>query len=634
MKLERNSQLRRRYARVLILALVSVSLCSIFARTEWPTYGFDGANTRFSPLKQINAANVSKLERAWTYHMAVAGTTDTGRGRRGRPSEATPIVVDGVLYMPTPYNRVVALDSESGKEIWAYDVKGGQPAYRGVEYWPGDKQSPPSIFFGTSDGRLISLDARTGKPVPGFGNEGSVDMKKGVDNGIANAPVGMSSPPKVYKNLVITGARVQESPSLGASGDTRAWDASTGKLVWQFHSVPHPGEPGNETWEGDSWKSRSGTNSWGLLSVDNQLGLVYIPLGSPTYDFWGGDRKGANLFGNCLVALDALTGKMKWYFQAIHHDTWDYDLESAPILFGVVRNGKKIPALAVTSKTGLVFILNRLDGKPIYGVEERKVPPSDVPGEQSWETEPYPVKPPPLGRMSFKPEEVAKVTPEQEQFCTALIASQGGMHNDGAFTRYGSQMSIVFPGTLGAVNWHGGSYDPQLGYLFYNVNMLGDVGHVVKNPEGSRTPYSRTAEGGPYANFWNPDNYWPCQQPPWGQMVAINVNTGDIAWRVPLGVVDELDARGIHNTGTVNMGGSVATAGGLVFIAATNDRHFRAFESKTGKVVWDVKLESGAYASPLTFEGKDGKQYVAIVAAGGGYYDRVGGDSVIAFRLP
>jgi glucose dehydrogenase len=527
----------------------------------------------------------------------------------------------------------VALEPETGKEIWAYEVRDGQPSTRGVEYWPGDGQSPPSIFFGTSDGRLIALNAQTGKPVPRFGNGGFVNMKRGIDNGFANGEFGLSSPPKVFRNLVITGARVQESPSLGPSGDTRAWDARTGDLVWQFHAVPHPGEIGSDTWQGDDWKNRSGTNVWGLFSLDTKLGIVYLPYGSPTYDFYGGDRKGTNLFGNSLVALEAATGKLKWYFQAIHHDTWDYDLESAPILFDVRSRSERIPALAFTSKTGLVFILDRRNGQSIYGVEEKPVPPSDVPGEQEWLTEPFPIKPPPLARMSFRPEEIAKVTPEQQRFCEELIASEGEMHNDGAFTRYGSKMSIVFPGVQGAVNWHGGSFDPKLGYLFYNVNELGDVGMVIKNREGSSTPYSRTAAGGSYAHFWNPDNYWPCQQPPWGEMVAIDVNTGDLVWKVPLGTIEELDAKGVRNTGTMNMGGSVATAGNLLFIGATNDRHFRAFQSTTGRLLWDIKLEAGAYATPLTYKGRSGKQYVVIVAAGLGDYDDVGGDSVIAFAL-
>jgi len=480
----------------------------------------------------------------------------------------------------------------------------------------------------------VALDAVTGEPLSGFGTNGSVSLREGVENGFTTGQVSLSSPPHVYKGLVITGLRVQESPSFGYSGDTRAWDAHTGKLVWRFHSIPQDGEPGRETWDGDSGKNRSGTNVWGFMSFDPALGLIYLPYGSPTYDFYGGDRKGAGLYGNSLVALDALTGKLKWHFQAIHHDTWDYDFEAAPVLFDVVRNGARIPAVGETSKQGLVYILDRRDGKPIFGMEERPVPQSDVPGEASWPTEPMPVKPAPVARQSFKPEDIAKVTPEQEKVCTAMLATEGGMHNDGPFTRYGTTLSIVFPGTLGASNWHGASVDPSLGYLFMNVIHLADVGKMEKQEEGSRTPYSRTSPWGGFARFWNADKYWPCQAPPWGEMLAINVSTGDVAWKVPLGVIDELDAVGVHNTGTMNMGGSIATAGGLVFIAATNDRRMRAFDSKTGKVLWEAQLPAGGYATPSTYQGADGRQYVAIVAAGGGYYDKVTGDSVVAFALP
>ncbi len=639
--------LRQLSAKV-IIAAVFLAVFPLAAQTDWPTYGHDPGSTRFSPLKEVNLSNVSKLTRAWTFHMTPAVADDPkpqpagdgrgggapegrgGGGRRARGSEATPLVVGGVLYMPTPYNRVVALEPETGKLKWEYKIDGTNASMRGVEYWAGDRSSPPEILFGTTDGKLVALNANTGKPVPGFGREGFIDMKAGINNGFATGQFSLSSPPKVYKNVVITGARVQESPSLGFSGDTRAWDVHTGKLLWQFHSIPRPGETGHDTWEGDGWEKRSGTNVWGLISVDEKLGLVYLPYGAPTYDFYGADRKGANLFGDCLVALDALTGKLKWYFQGVHHDTWDYDFEAAPVLMEVNRNGAKIPALAEVSKQGLVFILDRRDGKPIFGVEERPVPKGDVPGEEYWPTEPFPVKPPPLARMSFKPEEIAKVTPEQEKACTELYHSDGGLHNDGRFTRYGTTGSIVFPGTIGASNWHGASYNPELGYLFVNIMELADIGKVEKRPEGSPVAYTRSG----FARFWNPDNFWPCQAPPWGEMAAINVNTGDIAWKVPFGIVEELESQGVHNTGAPNIGGSIATAGGLVFIGATNDHRFRAFDAKTGKVVWETKLESGAYATPITYRGKDGKQYIVVSAGGGSYYDHTAGDSVVAFALP
>jgi glucose dehydrogenase len=623
---------------------------ALSAQTDWPTYGHDPGSQRHSPLEQINTTNVPKLQRAWTYHLTVEAPVGAaaaqgelpanaarppvagragGRFGAGRPrtSEASPIVVGGILYMPSPYNRVVALEPETGKEIWHYELQGANASTRGLEYWSGDAASPPSIFFGTTDGRLIALNAKTGSLIPGFGNEGVVNMKAGIDNGFPSGNFSLSSPPKVFKNLVITGARVQESPSLGFAGDTRAWDAHTGKLVWQFHSIPRPGEPGSDSWKRDSWQKRSGANVWGLISLDPELGLVYLPYGSPTYDFYGADREGANIYGDSLVALDAETGKVMWHFQTVHHDIWDYDLEAPPILFDVARNSSKIPAVGFTSKTGLVFILDRRNGKPIYDVEERPIAQSEVPGEHTWPTEPFPLKPAPLSRMTFKPEDLAKVTPEHEAFCRALLEKDGGMAYGGPFNPYGLKATINFPGTLGATNWHGGSYDPALGYLFYNTLDLADVGQLSQSSAGG---YTRNG----YGRFWDQSKYWPCQAPPWGEMVAINVNTGEYAWRVPLGVVEELEAKGVKNTGAMNMGGSVSTAGGLVFIAATNDRRFRAFEAKTGKVLWETQLEAGGYASPITYQGKDGKQYVVIVATGGGYYDSKTGDSVVAFALP
>jgi quinoprotein glucose dehydrogenase len=541
-------------------------------------------------------------------------------------------MANGLLYLPTPYNRVVALEPETGRVVWEYLSPSGGLTLRGVEYWAGDAQTPAMVIFTAAD-KLVEVSAKTGVPNPAFGAQGLVDLRQGVDNGFTSGQLSLSSPPKVFKNLIITGLRVQESPSLGYAGDTRAWDVHTGKLVWQLHSVPRPGEPGHDTWSGDDWKGRSGTNVWGFISVDAQLGLVYLPYGSPTFDFWGGDRPGAGLYGDSLVAVEGDTGKVKWYFQAIPHDTWDYDFSAAPVLFTFTRGNERIPAVAEVSKQGLVYILDRRDGKPIFGMDDRPVPPSDVPGEHAWPTVPFPKKPAPLGRMSFSPDDLANVTPEHHKYCADLLASEGGMHNDGPFTRYGTTLSIVFPGTLGASNWHGASIDPQRGLLFVNVIQLADIGKMAPNAAGARTPYSRTAPGGAYARFWWGEKYWPCQAPPWGQFAAINVTTGDVAWKVPLGVVEELDAKGIHNTGTMNMGGSIATASGLVFIGATNDRRFRAFDAGTGNVLWETTLEAGAYATPMTYQGRDGKQYVVIVAAGAGYYDRVGGDSVIAFAL-
>ena len=611
----------------------------MWCQSDWPMYGHDYSSTRYSPLTQINTQNVQNLTPAWTYHMKKDGPRPmsagaVGRGGGRRSSQATPIVVKGKLYMPTPYGTVIALDPETGNELWSYKMDHGRPAGRGVAYWSGDAKTPPSILFGTGDGRLFSLNAETGKPTVGFGVNGSVDIKTGVLNGFPHAQFDVTSPVTIYKNLAITGGQVQEAPGAGASGDTRAWDVHTGKLVWRFHSVPHPGEVGNDTWSCASWKNRSGTNVWGFMTIDLERGLVLLPHGSPSSDFYAADRKGKDLFGNSLVALHADTGKLAWYFQTVHHDTWDYDLESAPVLMDVVQKGEKIPAVAILGKAGLMFILDRRNGNPIFGVEERPVPASDVPGEASWPTQPFPLKPAPLGRHSFSPDEIAAVTPEQKKFCTDLMATEGGMNSGGPYTHYGSKLTIVFPGTLGTTNWPGMSYNPDLGYLFVNTVNIADVGKISKNEDAADPAYERNSPWGMYARFWNNDKFWPCQQPPWGELWAINVNTGDVAWKEPFGIIEELDAKGVHGTGTLNFGGSITTRGGLLFIAATNDQHFRAFEAATGKVLWDTKLDTGAYVTPMTYQGENGKQYVVLVVSGGSFYDTTAGDSVIAFALP
>jgi quinoprotein glucose dehydrogenase len=544
-------------------------------------------------------------------------------------------MVSGKLFMPTPYGTVIALNPETGEELWTYKLDHGRPAGRGVAYWHGDDKTPPSILFGTSDGRLFSVNAETGKPTSGFGIDGAVDIKSDILNGFPKTTqFDVTSPVAIYKDLAIVGAQIQESPGTGASGDPRAFDVHTGKQVWRFHSVPQPGEVGNDTWEGTSWKNRSGTNVWGLMSVDLERGLLFLPFGSPAFDFYGADRKGKNLFGNSLVVLEADTGKLAWYFQIVHHDTWDYDLESAPVLMDVVQAGTKIPAVAIIGKNGLLFILDRRDGKPIYGVEERPIPASKIPGEAGWPTEPFPLKPPPLGRNSFSADEIATVTPEQKKICTDLLATEGGLDSGGPYIHWGSKLTILFPGTLGAVNWPGMSFNPDLGYLFLNTVDIADVGKLVKTAPGADPPYERASPWGMYARFWNNDKFWPCQQPPWGQLWAINVNTGEVAWKEPFGIIEELEAKGVKGTGALNFGGSITTAAGLLFIAATDDQRFRAFEAATGKELFTTKLETGSYTVPMTYEAKNGKQYVVIVASGGSYYDTTAGDSVIGFALP
>jgi quinoprotein glucose dehydrogenase len=443
------------------------------------------------------------------------------------------------------------------------------------------------------------------------------------------AGLGMTSPPKVYKNLVITGSIVQEFPEHGAYGDVRAWDARTGQLVWTFHTVPRPGEVGNDTWEGDSWKQRSGTNVWGFLTVDAERGIVYLPTGAPTWDRYGGDRHGANLFSSSLVALDAKTGKRKWHFQIVHHDVWDMDAESPPLLLDVKQGRKTIPAVAAVSKSGLFFLLNRVTGKPIYSVEERPVPQSDVPGEQTWPTQPFPVKPAPFARQSFSMADVATVTPQLEAYCRKWIEDNHMAFGGPYLPTHFKQPTIWFPGRQGGANWAGGAFNPALGYYFINSDDLGQVEVMKQRDDGTFTT------GDPVSGrFSDRDNKLMCQQPPWGSLTAIDVNTGEIAWRVNLGVSDNLP-EAVQKTGRPAVGGPISTASGLVFIGGTDDSRFRAFDAKNGNELWTVKLPASAHATPITYLGKDGRQYVVITATGGSFLDSpVNSDSVIAWALP
>jgi glucose dehydrogenase len=634
-----NPSSRKLFTRVgLFASLFAISL-SAYGQQDWPMFGHDDGSTRFSPLDQINTQNVQQLQPAWTYRLnreraasSTAGAVGHGGGRRG--SEAVPIVANGLMYMATPYRTVVALNPETGAEAWSYKLDAERASTRGVSYWPGDKNSSPTIFFATSSGLLIALDAATGKPQRGFAANGILNLKTpDVMNGKPDARYDLTSPPAVYKNLLITGAQVQETPELGASGDTRAWNARTGKMVWRFHQVPHPGETGNDTWPPNAWKDRSGANVWGLMTIDRKLGLLFLPIGGASFDFYGGDRKGNNLFGNSLVALHVSTGKLAWYFQTVHHDIQDYDLQSAPVLVDAKQGGRTVPAVAVIGKAGLLYILDRKSGKPVFGVEERPIPQSPVPGEHSSPTQPFPVKPQPLGRMSFSPDDLATLTPELTAACKAILATDGGMTYGGPFTPLGNKLTIIFPGTIGVTNWQGMSYNPKLGYLFVNTMDLGDVGQI-EPAAGEDPPYQRTSPWGAYARFWYNEKFYPCQAPPWGQLWAINANTGDVAWKIPFGTVPELEEKGIHGTGAPNYGGSIASAGGLVFIAAANDQIFRAYDAASGKEVWHFKLPTGSYTVPVTYLGKNGKQYVTLVATGASYYDRTAGDSVIAFALP
>ncbi len=621
---------------------------------DWPMFNRDLAGTRYSPLTQINTTNVSKLARAWHYGFEREGKPIKGDSPSELYQEITPIVVNGVMYLPAG-DRVVALEPETGKEIWSYEVQGGLASFRGVAYWPGDKDNPPRIIFTTSR-KMMALNARTGKVDPGFGREGEVALTVPYDGA-----------PTIYKNVLLVGTNFygpgerhigpQLDQATGQIPEAHGYDVRTGKEIWTFHTFPQPGEVGNDTWTGDSWKNRTGNNVWAFaLTVDEEHGIVYEPVSGPGANFYGGDRPGANLFGNTLVALDIMTGKLKWYFQTVRHELWDYNLPPAPGLIDITRNGKKVQALAQVGKSGYMYILDRVTGKPVYDVKETPVDKSNVPGEVSFPTQPIPVKPPALGRSSFTKDDIvtaADTTPEHAAACRALYDKFGGLYNNGPFTTLPyhakdakTQPAIIFPGLTGGVNWGGTATDPKLGYIFVNSHDNPIVGWMEDDPKyvpGNKEqlpPYRRT--GPPGLGAFNATvrdangktiGNWPCYKPPWGRLMAVNANTGDFAWSVPLGVTDTLP-EGKRNTGTQSLSGPMATAGGLVFIGATSDSRFRAFDSKTGKELWVDKLDYQATAVPMTYQGKNGKQYVAIVAAVGGARDATAGKGLFVYSLP
>ncbi len=584
---------------------------------EWQTYSGDSQGRRYSPLTQINTANVSTLKLAWQY--GVAGT-GPGSAPRAAASQAVPILVRGVLYTSTTQRTIVALDPVTGHEIWKHELEKGGAPNRGVSYWPGDRRFPPRVLAGTTDGSLIALDAATGRLIPTFGDHGAINLRAGIADKYPDRPYMMASPGVIYRNFIITGAQGQEDNSEGPAMDVRAWDIRTGALAWTFHTIPHPGEPGADTWPKDYWKTAGTPANWGFGSVDTARGLIFLPIGQPAAQYYGGHRPQENLYGSSVVALDANTGKVRWHFQLTHHDVWDYDNAATPALVDVVRNGRRIPAVVTVAKSGLMFFLERETGKPIYPVEERPVPASDIPGEVTSPTQPFPVKPPPLSRLSITPAEIFTGEPSHEKFCRDLAEQIGGIHNLGPYTPYSNkEFRIVFPGQQGGPNFGGVAVDQTLGYVFVNSRDVGGMGRLDKSPDGDTVAYRRFSplgRGTVNARFWNPATSLPCQQPPWAHLMAINANTGDIVWRVPLGTSDELEAKGITNTGAFGQGGSIATGGGLVFIAGTIDKRFRAFDSRTGQIRWEARLDSEGHTTPMTYLAPNGKQYVVVVTTG------------------
>ena len=596
---------------------------------DWISVGGDRGGSRHSSLSQINRENVPQLKLAWEYR-----TGDLAAGR-AKIIECTPLVIDGTMYITTGQLKLVALDAATGAERWSFDPMAHAPATsplasggvnRGAAYWSdGKPNGARRVLHGTADGRLFCVDALTGKLDPAFGKEGVKDLREDLEGDWKKQPYGPTSAPAIVGDKVIMGFSCGEGPGRTAPGDIRAFDVRTGKQVWRFHTVPRAGEFGNETWENDSWKDRGAVNAWGGYSVDERRGLVFAGLGSAAFDFYGGDRHGQNLFANCTIAIDANTGKRAWHFQSLHHDLWDHDIPTYPNLITVKHNGQPRDAVAQVTKTGFVYLFDRETGEPLFEIKEQPVPSSDVPGEQAAPTQPIPVKPPPFAAQSMTEANVTNIAPANRAFVLEQLKKvRGGP----AFNPPSLQGTVVVPGFHGGATWSGASFDPESNYLFLNVNNVPNIVTLVEEPAGAAARYRITG----YNKFLDQEGY-PAIEPPWGELVAIDLSQGTIAWRVPLGEYAELSARGVPQTGTESFGGTIVTAGGLVFIGGTRDEKFHAFDKSTGKLLWEFQLPAGGYATPATYSvGK--QQFVVIAASGGGKLGTKLGDSIMAFALP
>ena len=706
----------------LLLAFAALEAASADLPSEapWPGYGGGPEDNRYSPLKQINTANVSKLQVAWTYD-----TQDPASA-----SETQPIMIHGVMYGLTPSHKVIALDAATGKLKWRFDsgVTGRGPN-RGVTYWEGGGSQR---IFTTVQSFVYALNAGTGEAIKAFGKDGRIDLREDLGREPATASIVLTTPGIIYKDLLIVGGRDPEALPA-PPGDIRAYDVRTGKLRWIFHTIPHPGEYGYDTWPKDAWEYSGAANNWAGMALDEKRGIVYVPTGSAATDFYGADRVGDDLFANTLLALNAATGERIWHFQAVRHDLWDRDFPSPPTLVTLKQNGKTIDAVAQATKQGWVYLFDRSNGKPIFPVEYRKYSASTVPGEVAAETQPLPTKPAPFARQSLTADLLSNRTPEIHEWALDQFKK---FRSEGQFVplRLG-QETVVFPGFDGGAEWGGSAFDPETGLYYVNANDLAWTSSIVESGTGrgsgrvdrdgrrglssqqlyvancagchgddltgqppqfpslldtrgklgqpetvsiirqgrGRMPgfpnlrptditaiaqYVLTGESkelasaaapmdprinqkyrfSGYHKWLDPDGY-PATAPPWGTLNAINLNTGEYAWKIPLGEYPELAAKGVKDTGTENYGGPIVTAGGLVFIAASNfDNKFRAFDKRTGKLLWETTLPLAGNATPITYE-LGGRQYVVIYSTGGkGGRGRngepSGNGSYIAFSLP
>lgn len=623
---------------------------------EWPYYGHDAGGMRYSPLAQINRGNVTTLKVAWTFH---TGDVSEGRGNRKRSGfETTPLLVDGTLYLTTPFNRVIALDPETGKQRWAYDPRidldgdyGDGLVNRGAATWldsarPRGQLCHRRIFEATQDARLVAIDAANGSPCADFGKSGQVNLRDVV--GYHAGWYHMTSPPAVIDDLVIVGSAIDDNHRVDmARGVVRAYDARTGTLRWSWDPIApnQPNTAANANPDADSKAFRSGAgNAWSIMVVDPERDLIFVPTGSASPDYYGGLRPGDNKWANSVVALRAKTGEVAWGFQLVHHDLWDFDSASPPLLTTLRHDGKDVAVVIQGNKTGLLYVLNRDTGKPVFPVEERAVPQSDVPGEVASPTQPFPVAPSPLAAHRMSADDAWGPTPQDREACRNAIKD---LRNEGIFTPPSVKGTLMVPGNVGGMTWSGYAFDPQHGLLFTNTNNIVAKAKLIPranyDQRGSHTEDGDYGDqtGAPYGlyrRFLLSPSHLPCNPPTWGLLTAVDMNEGKIRWQVPLGSLQEFGGAHAQDipAGAFSLGGPIATAGGLVFIAGTPDGFLRAFDAETGKELWKSRLKAPANATPMTYRlGSNGKQYL-VIAAGGHpkLSEEKLGDSLVAFTLP
>lgn len=682
--------------------------------TDWSIYRGDKKGNQYSELAQIHAANVHKLELAWQYR--------TGDATENSSIQVNPIIVDGLMYISTPSLNAVALDAATGKEVWVFNsskFNENQTVFqgrtRGVTYWSSKDGNDQRIFLFVKN-RVYALEAKTGKLITSFGTNGHIDLRENLEMDVNKASIEVTSPGIVYENFLIVGSRVPEGYD-STPGNIRAYDAVTGDYKWVFRTIPKEGDFGFDTWQFKEGETYGGANTWSGFTVDEKRGWVFLATGSPAYDFYGGNRKGENLFGNCVLALNAKTGERIWHYQTVHHDIWDYDNPSAPILITIGNGKEKKDAVVQLTKMGLVFVLDRETGEPLFPTLETPVPKSQVEGEETWPTQPIPTKPLPLSRQGITEADLTTISPESNEYARKKF---NNYMSASLYTPPSERGTITSPSVLGGVEWQGGSYDPYTNILYVNSNNVASISqlkqvyettdsssltnlqlgnqiylkncaschglnrsgvpptypsviHLNKTKEeiasiiangknimpafsqfttkdlNAITDFIMSNDSVSYNekevsetksrythtgyNLFLDQNGYPATSPPWGTLSAIDMGTGDYVWKKPLGEYPELVKQNIRNTGTLNYGGAVATAGGIVFIAATADEKFRAFEKNRGNILWEYDLPVGGYATPSVYM-QNGRQYVAIVAGGGGKNNTPSGDYVMVFALP